>query len=60
MTRFTTLLAAATVAVTVAGCGYPETKMEPVGQTQIQTQEQQPPAQPNGEQQANKEKKNAG
>jgi hypothetical protein len=43
MIRLTQLLLAAAAAATFAGCGYPETKMEAVGQTQMQTQQGQAP-----------------
>jgi hypothetical protein len=59
MTRFSQLLLAAAAAAAFAGCGYPETKMEPVGSQQVQTQQGQA-APPAGEQQANKEKKSNG
>jgi hypothetical protein len=61
MNRITQLLLTVAAAAAVAGCEYPETKMEPVGSTQIQTQQQPaPPAAPAGEQQAKKDKKTAG
>ena len=44
MIRVSHLLLAAATAATLVGCGYPETKMEEVGQPQIQTQKTPPPA----------------
>ena len=63
MIRFSHLLLAAAAAATLVGCGYPETKMEPVGQQAIQTQQQPAPAAtpapaPEGEKQAAEKDKN--
>ncbi len=65
MIRFSQLLLAAAAAATIAGCGYPETKMEPVGSQQIQTQQTPaaapaatPAPTPEGEKQAAEKDKN--
>jgi hypothetical protein len=69
MIRVSHLLLAAVTAATLVGCGYPETKMEEVGQPQLQTQKTPAPAvttpaaapAPEGEKQAaEKDKTKAG